>query len=133
MSTVVERPVVMVPPRRRAAGWWLPPWLTPTRSRPAASDRADGQADADTEPQAHLWGYALRREWPDGTHDLFGFTPRADVALRRLDRDRGYWRTGPVRPVAVYLVPVHAADVTTHPVRDCRKASCPDAPRRGRR
>ncbi|QDY09437.1 hypothetical protein FJK98_21675 [Micromonospora sp. HM134] len=110
----------------------MPPWLTPTptRTRPTTPASAD---DAGTEPQVHLWGYALRREWPDGTHDLFGFTPRADVALRRLDRDRSYWRTGPVRPLAVYLVPVHAADVTTHPVRDCRKPSCPDVPQRGQR
>lgn len=130
MSTVVGRPVVMVPPRRRAAGWWLPPWLTPARTRPATPD---GAGDADMGSEVHLWGYALRREWPDGTHDLFGFTPRADVALRRLDRDRSYWRTGPVRPTAVYLVPVHAADVVAHPVRDCRKPSCPNSPQRGQR
>ncbi|MFJ8686500.1 hypothetical protein [Micromonospora wenchangensis] len=130
MLPVVERPVVMFPPRRRELGRWLPPWLAPARARPAAPDSGDGP---DAELEVHLWGYAIRREWPDGTHDLFGFTPRADVALRRLDRDRGYWRSGPVRPMVVHLVAAHAADVTAHPVRGCRKSSCPAAPQRGQR
>ncbi|MFJ6200138.1 hypothetical protein [Micromonospora sp. NPDC092111] len=105
----------------------MPPWLTPARTRADVTNRAEGASDT------FVWGYAIRREWPDGAHDLFGFTPRADVALRRLDRDRGYWRTGPVRPTAVYLVAVNAADVAAHPVRGCRRSSCPDAPQRGQR
>ncbi|MFI7578327.1 hypothetical protein [Micromonospora sp. NPDC049497] len=80
---------------------------------------------------AYTWGYALRREWPDGTHDLFGFTPEAGTAQRRLDRDQGYWRSGPVRPMAVYVVAANAADVKQHPVYGCRRSGCPNSPDRG--
>ncbi|MEU5725036.1 hypothetical protein ABZ783_24880 [Micromonospora sp. NPDC047738] len=80
-----------------------------------------------------IWGYALRREWPDGRHDLFGFTPNAATAQRRLDRDERFWQPGPVRPVAVYIVPANAADVRQHPVDGCRSVSCPDSPERGGR
>ncbi|WP_328340534.1 hypothetical protein [Micromonospora sp. NBC_00421] len=133
MLFVVDRPVVMFPPRRRELGWWLPPWLAPVRSRPTAPDSADGEDGAGVGAGVDLWGYAIRREWSDGAHDLFGFTPRAGVALRRLDRDRGYWRGGPVRPTAVLLVTASAGDVVSHPVRGCRKLSCPDSLQWGQR
>ncbi|WP_141714037.1 hypothetical protein [Micromonospora inyonensis] len=80
---------------------------------------------------AYAWGYAVRREWSSGAHDLFGFTPDAAIAQRRLDRDQGYWRTGPMRPAAVYLVAANAVDVNRHPVDGCRMVSCPDSPRVG--
>ncbi|WP_084757054.1 hypothetical protein [Micromonospora cremea] len=81
----------------------------------------------------YAWGYAVRRQWPDDAHDLFGFTPQADLARRRLDRDRGYWRSGPIRPTAVYLVAANAADVSRHPVNGCRHSCCPDSTQRGQR
>lgn len=80
-----------------------------------------------------VWGYAIRREWASGCHDLFGFTPDAQTAQRRLDRDQGYWRRGPVRPAAVYLVAANAADVSGHPVDGCRRSGCPDVVDRGQR
>ncbi|WP_152748329.1 MULTISPECIES: hypothetical protein [Micromonospora] len=79
------------------------------------------------------WGYAIRREWANGSHDLFGFTPDVETAQRRLDRDRSYWRGGPVRPAAVFLVPANAADVSRHPVDGCRLSCCPDLVERGQR
>ncbi|WP_416901291.1 hypothetical protein [Micromonospora echinospora] len=80
---------------------------------------------------AYAWGYAVRREWSSGAHDLFGFTPDAAVAQRRLDCDQGYWRTGPMRPTSVYVVAANAADVNRHSVDGCRMASCPDSPKAG--
>ncbi|MFG2059402.1 hypothetical protein ACGFI9_35865 [Micromonospora sp. NPDC048930] len=77
------------------------------------------------------WGYAIRREWPDGAHDLFGFTSNESEAERQLARDESYWSSGPVRPAAVYVVPANAADVNRHPVDGCRSASCPNSPERG--
>ncbi|MFI2270648.1 hypothetical protein [Micromonospora aurantiaca (nom. illeg.)] len=70
-------------------------------------------------------GYVIRREWANGCHDLFGFTPDTQTAQRWLDRDQVYWRRGPVRPTAVYLVPANAADVSRHPTSGCRAVSCP--------
>ncbi|MFG3423245.1 hypothetical protein [Micromonospora sp. NPDC048063] len=99
--------------------------LTTARIGAAVTDAGDVTSDA------YAWGYAIRREWPDGTHDLFGFTPDADTAQRQLDRDGGYWRSGPVRPTAVYLVAANAADVNQHPVDGCRTTSCPNSPNQG--
>ncbi|MGN9811427.1 hypothetical protein ACTMSW_18980 [Micromonospora sp. BQ11] len=79
------------------------------------------------------WGYAVRREWANGSHDLFGFTPDAGTARRRLERDHSYWRLGPVRPAAVYLVAATAADVDRHPVDGCQGSCCPNSTDRGQR
>ncbi|MFJ2087527.1 hypothetical protein ACIOBK_33720 [Micromonospora chokoriensis] len=87
----------------------------------------------DVTSDAYEWGYAVRREWASGDHDLFGFAPDAATAQRQLDHDRNYWCHGPVRPAAVYLVPAGAADVARHSVVGCRLSCCPDAVERGQR
>ncbi|MEW2385586.1 hypothetical protein AB0873_26340 [Micromonospora sp. NPDC047707] len=127
MLPVITRLRTLAPPRRLNAGWWWPARLTTAHTGAAVTD-AGGVTS-----EEFAWGYAIRREWPDGAHDLFGFTADAAIAQRRLDRDRGFWRSGPVRPAAVYLVPVNAAVVRRHPVGGCRNSSCPDAPERGQR
>ncbi|PSK67672.1 hypothetical protein B0E53_00319 [Micromonospora sp. MH33] len=76
---------------------------------------------------------AIRREWPDGRDDLFGFTPDAAIGKRRLDRDERFWRAGPVPPAGVYAVPANAGDVRRHPADGCRNVSCLDSPKRGER
>ncbi|NJC13035.1 hypothetical protein F4558_002861 [Micromonospora profundi] len=124
MLSALTRSLSISPPRRLNAGRW-------SARLPTAPSAAAGVGDvASTE---YAWGYAVRRQWPDGAHDLFGFTPRADLAQRRLDRDRDYWRSGPVRPTAVYLVAANAADVNRHPVNGCRRSGCPDSTQRGQR
>ncbi|MDG4807639.1 hypothetical protein O7634_12840 [Micromonospora sp. WMMD1120] len=100
---------------------------------PARFAPADHTLEGDMTSTEYAWGYAIRREWPDGTHDLFGFTADTDTATRQLNRDRSFWRSGPVRPTAVYLVPANAADVGAHPVDGCRRSGCPDSPKRGQR
>ncbi|MER7457301.1 hypothetical protein [Micromonospora sp. NPDC126480] len=126
LPAITHAPTV-APPRRLNAGRWWPGRLVTARTGAAVPD-ADGVASDE-----FAWGYAIRREWPNDVHDLFGFTPDAATAQRRLDRDRSFWRSGPVRPTAVYLVPVNAAVVRRHPVEGCRNSSCPDAPERGQR
>lgn len=79
-----------------------------------------------------VWGYAVRREWPDGTHDLFGFVARLEEAEERVARDRRYWRAGPVRPTAVYVVGASEGDVLRHPVDGCRSVWCLSSVERGR-
>ncbi len=113
--------------RRPNAGRWLLAWLA---AAPAVAAVTDAGAVTSRE---FVWGYAIRREWASGCHDLFGFTPDAQTAQRRLDRDQGYWRRGPVRPAAVYLVAANAADVSGHPVDGCRRSGCPDVVDRGQR
>lgn len=106
-------------------GRWLAALLGATRTGVAVTHAGDVTS---TE---YVWGYVIRREWADGRHDLFGFTADADKARRRLDRAERFWRGGPVRPVAVYVVAANASDVNQHPVDGCRSTLCPDSPERG--
>lgn len=129
MLTRAAPPTTALRPRSPALGRWL---RLPARIAAAGTGTALTLA-GDLASSEYAWGYAIRREWPDGAHDLFGFTPAAGTAIRRLQRDRSFWRGGPVRPTAVYLVPANAADVGAHPVDGCRRSGCPDSPERGQR
>lgn len=129
MLTTATRPVTTSALRRRGVRQWRAAF---SRLAHGAAGRGgavpEAGAGASTE---FVWGYAIRREWPDGSHDLFGFVPDKEKAERSLARDRSFWRDGPVRPVAVYLVPASAADVDRHPVDGCRASWCPDSLQRG--
>ncbi|GAB3087192.1 hypothetical protein GCM10027186_55100 [Micromonospora schwarzwaldensis] len=70
-------------------------------------------------------GVAVRREWPDGRHDLFGFTRNVEAAMRGLTGQRRYWQRSPLRPTATYLVAADEQVVRSHPVTGCRAKSCP--------
>jgi hypothetical protein len=79
-------------------------------------------------------GFAVRRDWPDGTHDLVGFRTTALQAHRFAERDRRYWRWGPLRPRAWAVVVVSRRDFDLHAGRrDCRAPDCPAAPTPRRR
>src|SRR5436309_1862167 len=71
-------------------------------------------------------GVAVRREWPDGTHDLFGWrTPGSDLN-GPIRTDRASWLRSPMRPVAYSVVPVSVRDFVLHGRRDsCRAPDCP--------
>ncbi len=127
MLSALTRLRALAPPRRLNAGRWLRPSSSSAQADAAVTDAGDVTSDE------FAWGYAIRREWASGSHDLFGFTPDVETARCRLDRDRGYWRRGPVRPAAVYLVAANVTDVDRHPVDGCRLAGCPDSPNRGQR
>ena len=72
--------------------------------------------------------YAVRREWPDGTHDIFGFRATEASAWRLLHRDQNFWRRGPVRPVSRAVVVTSRRDVRVHGRRyGCRAPDCPTA------
>ncbi len=129
MLTRAAQPTTALRPRSPAFGRWL---RLPARIATAGTG-TDLTLAGDVTSSEYAWGYAIRREWPDGAHDLFGFTPDTDTAIRRLHCDRSFWRGGPVRPTAVYLVPANAADVDAHPVDGCRRSGCPDSPQRGQR
>lgn len=127
MLTRATQPSTALRPRSPALGRWL------TARIATACTGTDLTLEGDVTSTEYAWGYAIRREWPDGTHDLFGFTAETDTAIRRLNHDRSFWRGGPVRPTDVYLVPANAADVGAHPVDGCRRSGCPDSPQRGQR
>ena len=74
-----------------------------------------------------LWwvGVAVRRDWPDGSHDMFGWQlPGADLASV-VGRDRRSWARGPARPT-YSVVTLSARDFLLHGRRDvCRAPDCP--------
>ncbi len=123
MLTVITHPTTPPPRRKRPQGWRV------VRRQARCAAGAVGQTGGST--PHHRWGYAIRRDWPDGTHDLFAFTPDKDTAERNLTRDHTYWHSGPIRPAAVSIVAAHTTDVDHHPVDGCRNPSCPHTPQRG--
>jgi hypothetical protein len=73
-------------------------------------------------------GFAIRRDWPDGSHELVGFTESETRAERFVRRDREYWRRGPVRPRSWQIVAVSRRDFDLHERRfGCQAPDCPTA------
>ncbi|WP_432829332.1 hypothetical protein [Dactylosporangium sp. CA-092794] len=68
-------------------------------------------------------GFAVRRDWPDGTHDFFGLSRDLERVLRRKARDERLWRRGPIRPVSWMVVYVDRVTFEEHPPW-CRKLWC---------
>lgn len=71
-------------------------------------------------------GYAVRRDWPDGSHDLYGWRPSATAVQRRIKRTRASLRLGPWHYGTLTVVRVSRRDVRLHARRDlCRAPDCP--------
>lgn len=74
-------------------------------------------------------GYAVRLDWPGYgpvlvCHDLTQFTPSLERAARRAAKAERYWARGPLRPLAVTVVPTGYATFRAHP-RECDSTACP--------
>jgi hypothetical protein len=73
-------------------------------------------------------GYAVRRDWPDGTHEFVAFRASGRAAARFIGGDREFWRRGPVRPLFWSTVVVSRRDFDLHVRRrECRAPDCPMA------
>ena len=71
-------------------------------------------------------GFALKRLWPDGSHDYIRFSRNPGEAQRGVEPDRRYWRRSPYRPVDYRVVPISARDFDLHRSRrNCRSSDCP--------
>jgi hypothetical protein len=74
-------------------------------------------------------GFAVRLDWPGYgpvlvCHDLTQFTPSLERAVRRVAGTERFWSRGPLRPLAVTVVPVDYATYRDHP-RECASTACP--------
>jgi hypothetical protein len=88
-------------------------------------DSAKRATHGSTARQAWQAGYATRRDWADGTHDLVGFCWAATSATRFVARDRRYWRRAPLRPTGWTVVLISRRDFDLHAARfDCRSPGC---------
>jgi hypothetical protein len=80
--------------------------------------------------QIESWaaGYAVRREWWDGSHEFVGFHVAWEGADRFVRRDRAYWRRGPWRPARYGIVVISRRDFDLHARRHvCQAPDCPVA------
>ena len=69
--------------------------------------------------------YAVRRNWPDSTHEFVRFARTEADAARYVESDRTYWRHGPWRP-AHEIVVISLRDFDLHRERpNCRAPDCP--------
>jgi hypothetical protein len=89
-----------------------------------AAKQATGEAEPtfDWAPQ-----FAVRREWPDGTHDFAGMRRTVQAANGFARRDRNFWRAGPLRPLWFGLVVMSRRDFVLHG-KQRRHCTAPDCP-----
>lgn len=70
---------------------------------------------------------AVRRDWPNGTHELCCPRRTMSQAQRELDRDIRYWLHGPSRP-RHSIVTLTLAELRGHSKDGrCRSTACPTA------
>jgi len=71
--------------------------------------------------------YAVRRNWPDGSHDYFRLSTTSAEAKGGITRDQRYWRgRGPHAPTSWKVVTTTANGFEIHRGRDrCRHPNCP--------
>lgn len=78
-------------------------------------------------------GFAVRLDWHaagsgDGSatvrHEYTQFTTSLRRAVRRADSTRRFWSSGPLRPLAVTVVPIGRAAYEAHAAA-CESPSCP--------
>jgi len=69
--------------------------------------------------------FAVRREWPDRSHEFVGFGRTEAAAARFIEADRRYWRRSPWRPDhAIVVISLRDFDLHRHrPL--CRAPDCP--------
>jgi hypothetical protein len=73
-------------------------------------------------------GWAVRRDWPDGSHDFVALSATVELAERRLTRDAAYWHRSPYRP-QYSLAEISGRDFSLHGRRRrCRAPDCPLPP-----
>jgi hypothetical protein len=72
--------------------------------------------------------WAVRRDWPDGTHEFVRACDTEAGADRQLEKDRVFWRPGPMRPeLSVVCVSAHDFALHGRHRRDCKAPDCPRA------
>jgi len=70
-------------------------------------------------------GLAVRREWPDQTHEFVRFSLSPSDVERSIRSDRNYWRRSHLRPTHA-VVAISRREFDLHRTRpDCRAPDCP--------
>ncbi|GAA1889870.1 hypothetical protein [Asanoa iriomotensis] len=73
--------------------------------------------------------FAVRVDWPDGTHEFFGPMATVETAWTQSGRVQRFWRQGPIRPLRVEPVTTSVNDFDLHRSRvGCKSPDCPVPP-----
>jgi hypothetical protein len=90
--------------------------------------RRSGQPFSGTDAGRSTVWWAVRRDWPDCTHEFVRPRDTETRAHRQSDWDRAFWRRGPMRP-ELSAVCISERDFALHGRhrRDCRAPDCPRA------
>lgn len=73
-------------------------------------------------------GFAVRRDWPNGEHDIVTWRLDPDGLDRWIVRDHEFWLRGPYCPVSWTVVLMSLNDFDLHASRHtCRAPDCPTA------
>lgn len=81
------------------------------------------------EPSSEALVWAVRRDWPNGSHEFVRARMTEEAACRQLARDRSYWRRGPVRPPSLSVVQIRAHEFRSHGQlrQGCYEPNCASA------
>jgi hypothetical protein len=81
-----------------------------------------------SEPEPWVVGFAVRRDWPDGTHEFVRFRRTAERLGRFIERDRAFWQRGPLRPRrwATVAISRHEFDLHADHRQGCQAPDCTD-------
>jgi hypothetical protein len=71
-------------------------------------------------------GFAVRRRWPDGSHDYIEWSATPGAAQSAIEPNRRYWQKGPWRPTDYRVVAISENDFDLHRRRHgCLSPDCP--------
>jgi hypothetical protein len=71
-------------------------------------------------------GFAVRRRWPDGSHDYIELVMTPGAAQSAIEPNRRYWQKGPWRPTEYRVVAISRNDYDLHYHRGrCQSPDCP--------
>jgi hypothetical protein len=92
-----------------------------------ACDRRSDLSGTSVRPAPWAPGFAVRRDWPDWSHQFLRFELVEEQARAFIAGDARYWMRGPVRPRHSVVV-ISGRDFELHLRRDpCRAPDCPQA------
>lgn len=88
----------------------------PQRNHPTVGDSMQQLANSTA-------GFAVRADWPDGTHEVMLFGHRLRSVEKRMKRAANLWRRSPQRPTAWTVIAVDTMSYNAHD-RACRYGNC---------
>ncbi|MDT5027737.1 MAG: hypothetical protein QOE61_4163 [Micromonosporaceae bacterium] len=102
---------------KRGVGW---------NGRVSRTERAADNTSARSAGRLSQVRWAVRRDWPDGTHEFIRARDTESDAQHQAQGDRDFWRRCPMRPrLSVVRISVHDFDLHGRHRHNCKAPDCP--------